>query len=136
LIWFLAWSVVIGFVASEIWRRRARLFSRQYMGMHADVERLYELPRVCVTGLTMTGRDAARLALSPKHANDHTDHALAMVEGDYLVALHESDSEFELLRGWLEHQNVLGVVVPPESRIIRLRCLEDLQPLTLRRLDT
>ncbi|HTD50923.1 MAG TPA: hypothetical protein VK771_10005 [Acidimicrobiia bacterium] len=135
MMWFLAWSVVIGFVASEVWRRRARLFNRHGMGMHADVERLYQLARVCVSGLTMTGRDVARLGLSRNHANNHIDRTLDMVEGDYLVALKESDSEFELLHRWLEHQNVLGVVLPPQSRIIRLRCLDDLQPLTLRRLD-
>jgi len=103
--------------------------------MHADVERLYELPRVCVSGLTMTEQDVARLELSPKKTNDGIEHSPGMVARDYLIALNESDAGFELLRGWLEHQNVLGVVLPPESRIVRLRCLDDLQPLTLRRLD-
>ena len=31
--------------------------------------------------------------------------------------------------------NPLAIVMPPDSRIVRLRSIDDLQPLTLRRVD-
>jgi len=49
VIGFLVWSVAMGFLASEVWLRRARVFRWQGMGMRADVERLNDMARVCIT---------------------------------------------------------------------------------------
>jgi len=57
----------------------------------------------------MTGRDVARVALSAKNANTYIEHATSMVEGDFLIAINESDSEYDFLRGRLEHENILGI---------------------------
>ena len=48
--------------------------------------------------------------------------------------MNENEPGYPLLREWIGRRAVLGVVLPPDSRLIRLRNLEDLQPLTLRRL--
>ena len=106
------------------------------MGVRADVERLHDMPRVCVTDLTMTEPDVARLVLAPTTRDDLHASDTDIVEFEFLIAINESEYGFALLRQWREHQSVLGVVIPPESRIIRLRSLDDLQPLTLRRLDS
>jgi hypothetical protein len=51
------------------------------------------------------------------------------------VAIDADEPAFAILRDWQAEQQVLGVVAPNGSRILRLRALDDLQPLTLRRLD-
>jgi len=112
------------------------------MGVRADLERLRDVPRVRVSELTMTGPDVARLGLiaAPGGNRDGTDAPTEIdsdpgqrVELEYSIAMNESDPGFPLLNDWIDRQCVLGVVIPPDSKLIRLRCLEDLQPLTLRR---
>jgi hypothetical protein len=90
---------------------------------------------VRVSNVMMTGPDVALLGLvstSPTGRETIADDATERV---YLIWTSEQDSGFALLREWLDRQNVLGIVVLLASKIIRLRCLEDLQPLTLRRSD-
>jgi hypothetical protein len=128
IVLLVAWSI-----ASAIWRRRTSLVSMRGYGVRADVERLHDVPRVRVSDLTMTGRDVARLTLAAVSADDGDASESSAVEIVVLVAISESESGFSLLREWLERQSVLGVVMP--TRIIRLRSLDDLRPLTLRRVD-
>jgi len=129
-------------IAITVWRRRAQLVSQRGMGVRADLERLRDVPRVRVSELTMTGPDVARLGLiaAPGGNRDGTDAPTEIdsdpgqrVELEYSIAMNESDPGFPLLNDWIDRQCVLGVVIPPDSKLIRLRCLEDLQPLTLRR---
>jgi hypothetical protein len=111
--------------------------------VRADLERLRAVPRVRVSELTMTGPDVARLGLiaAPGGDGDGTDaptgadtDAGERVGLEFSIAMNESDPGFPLLNDWIDRQCVLGVVMPPDSHLIRLRCLEDLQPLTLRRM--
>jgi hypothetical protein len=135
------WSVAVVVIAITIWRRRAQLVSTRGMGVRADLMRLKEVPRVRVSDLQMTGPDAAHLALVTAPADDG-DGAEAPEGSDdessigleFSIEMNESEPGWALLRDWNERQCVLGCVIPPDSRLIRLRCLEDLQPLTLRRL--
>ncbi|HTD50284.1 MAG TPA: hypothetical protein VK771_06780, partial [Acidimicrobiia bacterium] len=94
--------------------------------------------------LTMTAPDVARLGLIAAPGGDRngtdaptdTDTDAGQRLGlEFSIAMNESDPGYPLLNDWLDRQCVLGVVIPPDSRLIRLRCLEDLQPLTLRRVD-
>ena len=114
------------------------------MGVRADLARLHDVPRVRVSELTITGPDVARLALVAAQGGDaditeDSADAAGADQGtsvglEFSIAMNESDPGFPLLHDWIDRQCVLGVVMPPDSRLIRLRCLEDLQPLTLRRL--
>ena len=111
------------------------------MGVRADLERLKEVPRVRVGELTMTGPDAARLVLvavdaeeaegSEPVAGNGTDPAVGL---EFEIEMNEGEPGYPLLQEWIRRRSVLGVVLPPDSRLIRLRSLDDLQPLTLRRL--
>jgi len=136
------WVVAAAVIAITIWRRRAQLVSVRGMGVRADLTRLHEVPRVRVTELTMTGPNAAHLALVTATASGEDDtesEEMTYEEGpiglEFSIEMNESEPGWGLLREWMQHQSVLGCVVPPDSRLIRLRCLEDLQPLTLRRLE-
>jgi hypothetical protein len=136
----LVWSVAAVVIAITIWRRRAQLVSTRGMGVRADLMRLNEVPRVRVTDLTMTGPDSAHLALvtAPVNGEDGAEppeptHDESSIGLEFSIEMNESEPGWALLREWMERQCVLGCVIPPDSRLIRLRCLEDLQPLTLRR---
>lgn len=143
LISLLIWFVGACVIAITIWRKRAQLVSQRGMGVRADLARLHDVPRVRVSELTITGPDVARLALvaaqggdgdaTEESADARADPA-SFVGLEFSIAMNESDPGFPLLHDWIDRQCVLGVVMPPDSRLIRLRCLEDLQPLTLRRL--
>jgi len=52
------------------------------------------------------------------------------------VNLRREEFAFDVLQEWKQSQAVLAIVMPPDSRILRLRAIDDLQPLTLRRVDT
>jgi hypothetical protein len=138
------WFCLVGVVGITIWRRRAQLIPQRGMGVRADIGRLRDAPRVRVSELTMTAPDAARLALETVQGPDATDSDPAEeqraddgpgVTFEFSIAINESEPGYPLLQDWIERQCILGVVLPPDSPLIRLRCLDDLQPLTLRRLD-
>ena len=123
--------IVLGLllVVPRVWRRRHGLVGVRGFGPGADLGRLHDAPRVRVGGLAVDGPDRARLLLIP----GDSDSATAPTEA--IVAIAEGDPEFAILQRWLEDQSVLGVVMRPDNRIIRLRSLDDLQPITLRRLE-
>jgi len=105
------------------------------MGLRGDIELLHDVPRVRVRELTITEPDTARLAMVAAHEHDDVDRIAedrGLVGLEFLIAMNESDPGFLLLREWEARECVLGIVLPPDSQLIRLRCLEDLQPLTLR----
>jgi hypothetical protein len=85
-----------------------------------------------VHGVSISALGVVRLSLIPARQEDQAKG----LDGDFLVALTASDPEYLILREWLEHGSDVAVVMPPESNLIRLRNLADLQPLTLRRLDS
>jgi len=119
-------------IISAIWRRRRSMVGVRGFGPTADIGRLHDVPRVRVGELTVIGPERARLVLVP--ASDAGVHA-ADAEAEYLVAVDAEEPAFDILRDWQANQRVLGAVAPNDSRILRLRSLDDLQPLTLRRLD-
>ncbi len=119
-------------IINAIWRRRRSLVGVRGFGTSADIGRLHDVPRVRFGELTVVGPERARLVLVP--ASDAGVKA-ADAEAEYLVAVAADEPAFDILRDWQANQRVLGAVAPNDSRILRLRSLDDLQPLTLRRLD-
>jgi hypothetical protein len=138
------WFCLVGVIGITVWRRRAQLIPQRGMGVRADIGRLRDAPRVRVRGLTMTAPDSARLALETVQGPDASDSGepeqeraedAPAVTLEFSIAINETEPGYPLLQEWMERQCILGVVLPPDSPLIRLRCLDDLQPLTLRRLD-
>jgi hypothetical protein len=139
------WFILVVAVGTTVWRRRGQWISKRGMGPRADLERLREVPRVRVGELTMTGPDAARLVLvsvdsDAEGAAEGTDGPVGESGGDpsavgleFEIEMNEDEPGYPLLREWIGRRAVLGFVLPPDSRLIRLRNLDDLQPLTLRR---
>ena len=123
----LSWLII-----SSIWRRRQSMVGRRGFGTSADIGRLHDVPRVRVQEVSVMGPDRVRLVLVAAGEDDDPGSA---TETEYLVALDADESTFDILHQWQANHQVLGAVVPDESRIIRLRALDDLQPVTLRRVE-
>ena len=116
------WAVV-SFVRS----RRHGLEATRGISIGADLGKLGDTPRVRVQAVTTDGPDRVRVILTPEASEPDID---------LVVALHESDFGYELLRDWQRANTAVAIVMPEGSRIVRLRSVDDLQPLTLRRLDS
>jgi hypothetical protein len=120
-------ALMIGFLVSVIQRRRRSLVGQRGMSIGADLGALSDQPRVRVADLTRVGPESTRLVLTPERA---TAEDLVFV-----VSLKEGDSGYQLLEEWQRSSCWVAVVIPPGSRLVRLRSIDSLQPLTLRRLD-
>lgn len=131
---FVVWLLMVWFVGRAIWQRRSQLVGARGVGVGADIGHLHDVPRVHVDDLTMIGPEVARLALTPATSPDpgSTEKAPG---GVFLISMSLQDPGFAILQDWLERRSTLGLVMPPDSSIIRLRSLDDLQPITLRRVD-
>ena len=132
--------VVIGFlvlvwlVVRTLLRHRSSLFSVRGYGVRADIGRMQDAPRVRIQGLATVGHDRTRIAFVPSD-DSRTGEPDGPVDDVFVVELGEHDASYELLRRWFNQRADLAIVIPPGSRIIRLRSISDLQPLTLRRID-
>ena len=71
-----------------------------------------------------------RLVLNPV-----PDASAPVPDLEVLVDLGADEFGFKQLEEWMRSQSVLAMVLPPDSHVLRLRALDDLQPLTLRRVD-
>jgi hypothetical protein len=121
-------ALMIGFLVSVVQRHRRSLVGQRGMSIGADLGALSDQPRVRVADLTTTGPESARLVLTPERANAH--------DLVFVVSLKEGDSGYQLLGQWQRSGSWVAIVIPPGSRLVRLRSTDSLQPLTLRRLDT
>ena len=120
---------------SAILRHRSQVVSVRGMSTTADVGRLHDMPRVQAHDLTMMGADSAYLTVVSLENPEGANPDAAGTESEFLIAINQGDPGWGILQDWIAHGTVLGIVVPPESRLLRLRSVDDLQPLTLRRLD-
>jgi hypothetical protein len=124
--------LLIWFVISILRRRGHGIVARRGMSVGADLGAMADKPRVRVREVAKVGPDRFRLVLAPESGlidgtNDTTPPDLALV-----VLL---EFGFELLHRWKRSQSPLAIVMSPGNRILRLRSIDDLQPLTLRRAD-
>jgi hypothetical protein len=124
------------YAVRTVWRHRDRITPLRGFGTAADIGRLrYDVPRVQVQELTVVGPDETRLAVRPVADPDDVGSGSDEAGLEFRVAMNERDPGYQILQDWLTDETVLGIVLPAESRLIRLRSIEGLQPLTLRRLD-
>jgi hypothetical protein len=120
-------ALIVGFLVSVIQRRRRSLVGQRGTSIGADLGALSDQPRVRVADLEAISPDSARLVLTAEPAT--------VEDRVFVVSLKEGDSSYQLLQEWQRSGSSLAIVIPPGSRLVRLRSIDNLQPLTLRRLD-
>jgi hypothetical protein len=126
--------VLFSWYLGSIVRRRGRgIVARRGTGVGADLGALADQPRVRVRAVTKTGPDNVRLVLSPEPDPSAAPELTTPSDLDLVVFPREEDFGFELLHEWRRSESSLAMVMPPDSWIVRLRSIDDLQPLTLRR---
>ena len=129
----LAGLLLVWYVVSFIRRHRRGLVAERGTSIGADLRALGDQPRVRVRAVTRTAPDRVRIVLAPEAgANGQLGPPPDL---GFLVALREEEFGSELLHEWERTAQSLAIVLPPGSRIMRLRAIDDLQPLTLRCVD-
>ena len=114
-------AVVVSFVRS----RRHGLEAKRGLSIGADLGKLADTPTVIVQAVTLASAENVRVVFAQADGPDL----------DLVVSLKEDDFGYQLLRQWQRSGSKVAIVMPPDSRIVRLRSVDDLQPLTLRRVD-
>jgi hypothetical protein len=125
-------ALLTWFIVSAIQRHRRGLVAERGMSIGADLGALADQPRVRVRALAVTGPDRVLLVLRPEVA---PDDGMPSADLELVVNLRAEEFGFNQLQAWKQSQSVLAIVMPPDSHILRLRAIDDLQPVTLRRVE-
>jgi hypothetical protein len=133
---FLVLVVVLlaGSVISFMRRRGRTYVAKRGFGVGADLGTLSDKPRVRVEAVTNAGPDQVRIVLRPEPGPGDGPE-LTAPDLDLVVHLREDEFGFELLHEWKRSESSIAIVIPPGSPLVRLRSVDDLQPLTLRQVD-
>jgi hypothetical protein len=127
--------VAVWFVISFVRRHRAGLVAERGISVGADLGRLADQPTVRIRSVTRSAPDRVRLILTPEAGSVHDAESTTSSDLDLVVLLRQDEFGCDLLQNWQRSETSIAIVMPPDSRIIRLRSIDDLQPLTLRRVD-
>ncbi len=119
--------VVVCVVVAFLRRKGGGIVARRGLSIGADLGTMADKPRVRVKSLIKAGPDSYRVVLTPE--------ADSAADLDFVISLSEEDFGFDLLHQWRRCESLLALVVPPNSRLVRLRSIDDLQPITLTRID-
>jgi hypothetical protein len=126
--------VLFGVYVTVIVRHRRRgLVAERGMSIGADLGTLRDQHRVRIVEATVTGQDRVHLRFEPEDNPDPDERAPVPALSDD-VKLDEGENGFEMLCEWRDAATTLAIVYPG-SHLVRLRALDSLQPLTLRRVD-
>jgi hypothetical protein len=123
--------VVVWFVIALVQRRRRGLVAERGTSVGADLGAMNDQPRVRVSAVSKAGPDRIRVLLTPVGGDDPVVPAIADTE--LLVFLREEEVGFGTLEDWKKRRKALAIVMVPGNELVRLRSIDDLQPLTLRR---
>lgn len=123
--------VVVWFVIALVQRRRRGLVAERGTSVGADLGTMNDQPRVRVSTVTRAGPDRVRVVLTSVGGDDPVVPVAADTE--LLVFLREDEVGFDTLEDWKKRQKALAIVMVPGNELVRLRSIDDLQPLTLRR---
>ena len=121
------------YLVSTVRRHRRGIVAERGISVGADLASLADKPRMRVRSVSKVDPDRVRLVLIPE--TDRDDGLSTSSDLELLVLLGEDDFGFDLLQEWRRSETSVAIVIPPDSRIVRLRSIDDLQPLTLRRAD-
>jgi hypothetical protein len=125
--------VVVWFVIALVQRRRRGLVAERGTSIGADLGTMNDQPRVRVSAVTKAGPDRVRVVLTSVDGGDPVVPDTADTE--LLVFLREEEVGFDTLEDWKKRQKTLAIVMVPGNELVRLRSIDDLQPLTLRRVS-
>jgi hypothetical protein len=130
-------GALILFAGAVLWvnRHRGSLVPRRGTSVGADLGALSDKPRVRVHTVTPLGANRVHLVLDADPDNVDRAGIMDPADLDLVVFLQEGEAGLELLHEWARQQTLLAIVIPPGSRLVRLRAIDNLQPLTLRRDD-
>ena len=118
--------VVVGLgVAMVLRSRQQSLIPKRGFGIAADMDGLADAQRVRVQSVTRTAPDRVRVVFEAEAGTDL----------EFVVALEGDDFGSGLLDEWRRDGSAIAMVLPPQSRLVRLRSTESLQHLTLHRVD-
>jgi hypothetical protein len=131
VILLLALVVVVWFVIALVQRRRRGLVAERGTSVGADLGTMNDQPRVRVSTVSGAGPDRVRVVLRPADGDEPVVAGTADTE--LVVFLREDEVGFETLEDWKRRQAALAIVMVPGNELVRLRSVDDLQPLTLRR---
>jgi len=120
LVWVLLLPAVIVVTATWAWRYQIRVLGL----LHRAQRRLDRQPTVRLAGVEVTDHD--RVALEVEHGGEQGVEQIA-------VALDVPSVAFSTLRAWHDGGNPLILIVPSGRNIVRFRCDDPPQTLTLRR---
>lgn len=122
-------------VGAILWRRRGGIVAKRGMSVGADLATMADKRRVVVRAVTNLGSDRVRLLLVPDAESEDGQASATSAELDLVVALNDNEFGFELLQDWKRAASPLAIVMPEGTQIVRLRSIDTLQPLTLRRAE-
>jgi hypothetical protein len=122
------------YIGSIVRGRRGGVVAKRGIGIGADLGTLADAPRVRVRSVTRTGLDRVRVVLALEAGSDSSATANP-ADLDLLVSLQDGDFGSDLLEQWRQSDSSIAIVIPPDSRLVRLRSTESLQNLTLRRVE-
>jgi len=131
----LAVIVVAWFAVSYVRRHQRSLVPERGTGVGADLGALSGRARVRVEHVSVVGLDRVRVVLTAVTDSPMGCQQLTAGDLDFVASLGTETVGWELLREWQQSACPLAIVIPPGSHLVRLRSIEDLQPLTLRRID-
>jgi hypothetical protein len=127
--------VLAWFAVSFVRSRRGTLVAKRGLSIGADLGSLSDQPRVRVEDVSVIGSDRVHLVLTPEPGPPRDTRTIEPSDLDVVVSLQHGDAGLDLLQEWRRSAQSLAMVVPPGSHLLRLRSVDDLQPLTLRRVD-
>jgi len=127
----LAVVLVVTGIGMLINRRRHGIVAERGLSVGADLGTMNDAPRVRVRSVAVTGPDRVRLALTPDASGVDGGQEPDL---EFVVILAEEEFGFELLQQWQQSEAPLAMALPGRH-LVRLRSIDDLQPITLRRAD-
>ena len=125
--------LVVSSIALLINRRRHGIVAERGMSIGADLGAMNDQPRMRVRSVTTTAPERVRVVLTPD--SDPVDGTEAASDLEFLVTLRDDDFGLGLLQQWQRSGASLAFVMPEGGRLVRLRSIDDLQPVTLRRVE-
>jgi hypothetical protein len=118
--------LVVGYGIYSVFRARRRsLVPERGLGVGADLGGLADAPRVRVGSVTRMAPDRVRVVFEQEEGPDM----------EVVVSLGDEEFGSALLEEWQRDGSAIAMVIPPQSRLVRLRSVESLQHLTLRRAE-
>jgi hypothetical protein len=123
------------YLVSIVRRHRRGLVAERGVSIGADLGTLGDTPRVRVSAVLKEGSDRVRLILAGETGPDSEPGPAAPPDLDLLVFLREEEFGYGVLHEWKRSGSPVAIVQPPGSHIVRLRSVDSLQHLTLRRVD-